>query len=200
MISPAHAFNPKNGKPAFLSVDPSPINLGSRKIVKTDRIDISALKLTGEEVDQIFETSVIITEEMVDKAYNLLDQSVVVLEGYPANKNKQKIRTKKITRNLFQISFNSLVENYFPDDVYIEGVHFAYEYNEKELFDDNGQKINKARQLAGMSGGLFKAVINENLSLPLGIFLAQDKGKPALVGLDYRVIFQWLKVNIGGDF
>jgi hypothetical protein len=194
LITPAHALNSMGGKPVYLSVDPTPISLASKKVIKSTPADIAVVKLTNSEIDQIFETSVIITEEMVNLAYESIEYGSVFLEGYPANKNKQKIRKKKITRSLVQINFSSLVDDYFPDDTYVKDVHFAYGYNEKELYDNTGTKVNP-RQLAGMSGGLFKAVSLGGNALPLGIFLAQDKGKFALIGLDYRFIFKWLKAN-----
>ncbi|OEE62773.1 hypothetical protein A1OK_19490 [Enterovibrio norvegicus FF-454] len=197
LVTPAHALEPMAGKPVYLSVDPTSFSLAGKKIIKTSDVDIAAVELTDAEIDQVFQTAVIVTSEMVVAARELKKQenSIPVLEGYPANRNKMKIRNKLLTRNMVQITFASVAGDYFPDERYSEPMHFAYEYNEKNLLDEEFNKT-KPRQLAGMSGGMFKVVNELGLELPLGIFLAQDKGKPALIGLDYDFILKWLEFNI----
>lgn len=194
MITPAHALEKKHGKPVYIGVDPEPFSLAGRPIVKLSEIDIAAVELLGSEVDQVHESAIWVTDDLFSIRHTE-GLSKCVLEGYPANINKMKNRKTKIEKNLIEIVLYDKDTNYFPDYVFKEFCHFAYTYNEKTLFDDTGKKLD-ARQLAGMSGGMFKRDLQNGLQLPLGIFLAQDNKKHALIGLNYQFILEWVKANI----
>ena len=105
-----------------------------------------------------------------------------------------KTRKHKIEKNLLNIVFYDKPKNYFPDKGYNEIIHFVYSYDEKMLSDGISEKM-QPRDLSGMSGGMFKRVYANGFELPLGIFLAQNKRKKALVGLDYSFVLAWLEAS-----
>jgi hypothetical protein len=65
MVTPAHALEGKNGKPVYLGVDPKAISLAYRPIIKQSEADIAAMELRDDEVDQIHESALWVTDDLV---------------------------------------------------------------------------------------------------------------------------------------
>lgn len=193
MVTPAHALESKNGKPVYLSIDTEPFSLAGKAVYKQSEADIAVTELLNTEIDRVFKSTIFVTKDLLlpeDKKH------LTLLEGYPANRNKMKSRRKKIQKSIHLIMLDEPHEEYFPDENYYQPCHFAYKYNEKKLFDENSKRVSP-RQLAGMSGGMFKKILEDDgIVIPEGIFLAQDKGKHALIGLNYNFILDWIEANL----
>lgn len=198
LVTPEHALREKSGKPVWLSIDPAPLNMAGKRVVKTRAADIAAIELSIPEVDAVAQVANFITRGLLASSSSEVRCEV---QGYPWKRNRMEVRQRAIDRRILPLQSIDVSPRYFPDDLYNEHVNFALEYDEKNLRDSNGAKLDP-RQLAGMSGGIVQSLcVNGGIIawLPKGIFLAQDNAKKALVGLRYSFILDWLECNLS-DF
>ncbi|MDE0000427.1 MAG: hypothetical protein OXQ89_22000 [Rhodospirillaceae bacterium] len=207
LISAAHSFADKGGKPAYIFFGREPISLANCVVLKNDEIDIAAIKLSGSIVDKLDDNVLFVTSAHLNintpiegvrelEAIQFPSDSRSIVSGYPWNRNTMKTRMHNIGTNGLNITAIDISPSFLGDDNYNELIHIALCYNEKECFDDSGKKISP-RNLQGTSGG----PITERTSHGRrgffrirGIFQRRDKARRALLGLRYEVILAWLSM------
>lgn len=196
LVSPAHALVEMNQKPVYVAMD-EPITLAGHRVIKNEAMDIAAIKLSNATVDKIKNVVLFVTPEFVfNHPPGKSHQRSEVL-GFPSNRNTMKTRMHRIGKSALRYTANDISESFFPDDEYMREIHFALEYDEKNLLDDDLNST-QPRKMYGVSGGLISELFwnDEHISARIqGILLGSKKAKKALIGLRYEYILAWIEEN-----
>lgn len=194
LVSPAHAFVRVNQKPVYVAID-EPITLAGHEVIKNEAMDIAAIKLSNSTIDKIKDLVLFVTPEFV---YNYppgkSEQRSEVL-GFPSSRNTMKTRKHRIGKKGLRYTANDISESFFPDDKYRKELHFALEYDEKKLLDDDLNST-QPREMIGVSGGLISELFWNDAHISgriQGVLLGSKKAKKALIGLRYEYILAWIE-------
>lgn len=196
IVTPRHALISLGGKPAQVFLGRRVLDLAKKRFVTASGLDLAVSELSPTEVDEVFQYALFVTEDTLGAQDH--EHVQCVLQGFPANRNKMKIRQKPFIRNVHQIFCVDKTNDYDPSDRLFCATRIALDYDERKLTDNSGEAVNK-RQLAGMSGGIVMQVGSARGvlgGLPYGILLSQDKVGRALVCLRYSIVLRCIKENI----
>ena len=196
LVSPAHALIEMNQKPVYIAID-EPVTLSGHGVIKNEAMDIAAIKLSNSTIDKIKDLVLFVTPELVHNYPPGKSEQRSEVLGFPSNRNTMKTRMHRIGKSAFRYTANDISERFFPDDEYIKELHFALEYDEKNLLDDDLNST-QPRKMHGVSGGLISELFWNDMHVSgriQGILLGSKKAKKALIGLRYEYILAWIEEN-----
>ena len=204
LVSVAHAFDGMHEKPVYIPVGSRLVSLAGHAVLRSNEIDVAAMKLSSEITDQLREKVVFVTSELVETAGPPQGVLMVSARGFPANRNKMKTRQQKMDQNGLILNTIDVSASYFRDDPRDGALRIALEYDPKECVDGDGKKVSR-RNLQGLSGGPMLehfrigdvADIRDLSSFRMqGIVQEWDRARRALVGLRYRWVLEWIGAQV----
>ena len=200
LVSVAHAFDGMHEKPVYIPVGSRLVSLAGHAVLRSNEIDVAAIKLSAEIADQLREKVVFVTSELVEASDPPQGVLMVSARGFPANRNKMKTRQYKMDQNGLILSTTDVSASYFQDAPRDGTLRIALEYDPKECVGGDGKKVPR-RNLQGLSGGPILehfrigdlADIRDLSSCRMqGIVQEWDQARRALVGLRYRWVLEWI--------
>lgn len=197
IITAAHVLRLAEGK-VLMGMLRGAAELKNAEILINDEMDIGVIIADDTVLADIFDGSCHCLPPSDNKRSNVFLQAV----GYPSSKNKI-VKGRPINRNAFNVTLGKHVDGLnINSSLLIDNrLTITRSLHPEKLVDDIGQRVDSLGKFNGMSGGPIVEFAPDKFGQTAvgrlaGMFLEWHRAEAACVGLRWRFIDAWIRVQV----